>query len=256
MCTLVILRRPGHAWPLLFAANRDEMLDRPWQPPARHWSDRPDVVAGRDELAGGTWLGVNDHGVGAAVLNRLGSLGPTTDKRSRGELVLEALDHADASAAADALADLDGAAYRSFNLVVADNCDAFWLRSTGTESLDVTPLPTGLSMITSGELNDTGSPRISNFFRQFRDASPPDIEADDWSAWEALLASRLYDAADGPNEAMCIVTDHGYGTVSSSLIALPSPAYTELGYVWRFAPGRPSDTVFSPIGTKAGPRLV
>ena len=82
MCTLVILRRPDHAWPLLFAANRDEMLERPWRPPARHWPDRPDVVAGRDELAGGTWLGVNDHGVGAAVLNRIGSLGQTTDKRS------------------------------------------------------------------------------------------------------------------------------------------------------------------------------
>ncbi len=247
MCTLVILRRPDHAWPLLFAANRDEMLERPWRPPARHWPDRPDVVAGRDELAGGTWLGVNDHGVGAAVLNRIGSLGPTTDKRSRGELVLEALDHADASAAADALANLDGTAYRSFNLVVADNRDAYWLRSTGADTVDVAPVPAGLSMITSGELNDTDSPRIANFLRRFREATPPDIEAGDWSAWETLLASPLYDAADGPNEAMCIVSEHGYGTVSSSLIALPSPEHAEQGYVWRFAPGRPSDTAFTPV---------
>ena len=42
MCTLVILRRPGHAWPLILGANRDEMKDRPWSPPGRHWPDRPD----------------------------------------------------------------------------------------------------------------------------------------------------------------------------------------------------------------------
>ena len=247
MCTLVILRRPDHAWPLLLAANRDEMLDRPWQPPARHWPDRPEVVAGRDELAGGTWLGVNDHGVTAAVLNRVGSLGPTTDKRSRGELVLEALDHADADAAAEALADLHGTAYRSFNLVVADNRDAYWVRSTGADSVDVASIPAGLSMITSGELNDPDSPRIHNFLERFRDASPPDVGNNDWTAWETLLTSQLYDTDDGPNEAMCIVTDHGYGTVSSSLIALPSPEHAEQGYVWRFAPGRPSDVDFTPV---------
>ena len=249
MCTLVILRRPDHAWPLLLAANRDEMLDRPWQPPARHWPDRPDIIAGRDELAGGTWLGINDHGVGAAVLNRVGSLGPTTDKRSRGELVLEALDHADAAAAADALADLDGAAYRSFNLVIADNRDAFWVRSTGAARLDVAPVPIGLSMITSGELNDTDSPRVGNFLRRFNEAPPPDVEAGNWSAWQALLASQLYDAADGPHEAMCIVTDRGYGTVSSSLIALPSAEDSEQNTVWRFAAGRPGDAEFAAVAT-------
>ena len=86
MCTLVILRRPAHDWPVLIAANRDEMRDRPWRPPARHWPDRPEVVAGLDELAGGSWLGINDHGVVAGILNRVGSLGPAPNKRSRGEL--------------------------------------------------------------------------------------------------------------------------------------------------------------------------
>ena len=40
---------------------------RPWKAPARHWPDRPNVVAGLDELAGGSWLGMNDEGVVAAV---------------------------------------------------------------------------------------------------------------------------------------------------------------------------------------------
>ncbi|MGH6912187.1 MAG: NRDE family protein, partial [Geminicoccales bacterium] len=66
MCTVVILRRPDTAWPLLLAANRDEMRSRPWRPPGRHWPDRVEVVAGMDELAGGSWLGINDYGVVAA----------------------------------------------------------------------------------------------------------------------------------------------------------------------------------------------
>src|SRR5215469_5884619 len=146
MCTLVILRRPGHRWPVLIGANRDEMIDRPWKPPGRHWPDRPEVVGGLDLLAGGSWLGINDWGVAAAVLNRHGSLGPAADQRSRGELVLEALDHADAVAAAEALSHLDPAAYRTFNLIIADERDGFWLRHAGRTRVELHPLKDGLSM--------------------------------------------------------------------------------------------------------------
>jgi hypothetical protein len=49
MCSVVILRRPDHPrWPLLLAANRDELGTRQTLAPARHWPDRPDVVAGLD----------------------------------------------------------------------------------------------------------------------------------------------------------------------------------------------------------------
>ena len=152
MCTVVILRRPDHAWPLVLGANRDEQLDRPWQPPGRHWSDREDVVAGLDELGGGSWMGVNDSGVTACILNRRGTLGPKAGKRSRGEIVLDALDFSDAVAAADALQHLHGDAYRDFNLVIADNRDAFWLKLDGNESarVQVQTIPDGLSMLTAG----------------------------------------------------------------------------------------------------------
>src|SRR5712691_835981 len=161
MCTLVILRRPEHTWPVVIGANRDEMVARPALPPARHWPDRAEVVAGLDLEAGGSWLGLNDWGVAAAVLNRHGSLGPAAGLRSRGELVLEALDHADAVAAAAALADLDPAAYRSFNLIVADNRDAFWLRHDGTGRIEAWPLDDGLSLLASGEVNQLSVPRLA-----------------------------------------------------------------------------------------------
>ncbi len=134
MCTLVMLRRPETRWPLIVAANRDELSTRPWQAPARHWPDRPEVVAGKDMTAGGTWLGINDDGLFAAILNRPGTLGPAEGKRSRGELVLEALDHAEAQLAAEALADLNPDSYQPFNLIIADRYDAFWLRHAGSSA--------------------------------------------------------------------------------------------------------------------------
>src|SRR5258708_28779529 len=118
MCTLIILRRPGHPWPVVIAANRDEMIDCPWLAPARHWPDRPGVVGGLDVLAGGSWLAVNRHGVAAGILNRVGTLGPLAGRRSRGELVLEAVDHAHASIAAAALRQIEPRPYPPFNLIV------------------------------------------------------------------------------------------------------------------------------------------
>ncbi|HUB94375.1 MAG TPA: NRDE family protein [Stellaceae bacterium] len=238
MCTLVILRRPGHDWPVIIAANRDEMIDRPWQEPARHWPDRPEVVAGRDVLAGGSWLGVNDYGVAAGVLNRHGSLGPAAGQRSRGELVLEALDHADARAAATALASLEPRAYRTFNLIVADNSDAFWLRHadpTGTLPISVAPIPPGLSLIAAGDLDDDETPRLKRYRPLFAAAPPPDPAASDWTAWERLLTD-----GEGPDSAMRFLTERGFGTVSSALIALPAVGRGDLRLQFRFAAHQPT----------------
>lgn len=253
MCSTVILRRPGHDWPLILAGNRDEMVARPWDPPARHWPDRPDVVAGRDRTAGGTWLGLNDTGVVAVVLNRENTLGPQPGKRSRGELVLEALDHADAADAARALSDLDPGAYRPFNLIVADNRDAFWVAQTGEGGrgkVVVRPVPDGLSMLTAHDLNDAAaSPRTAFYRTLFTAAAAPDPEADDWAAWEELLGSRIWQGGMevGPRGAMCVVTDIGFETVCSTLVALPGVERPDLRPVMRFAPGRPDRTPFAAI---------
>ena len=67
MCTLVVA---SHVLPdrsLVVVANRDEQLDRASSPPFR-WKEG--FFAPRDEVAGGTWLGVNDHGVFVGITNR------------------------------------------------------------------------------------------------------------------------------------------------------------------------------------------
>lgn len=243
MCTLVLLRRPQHPWPIVLAANRDELRSRRSLPPGPHWPDRPGVVAGFDLEAGGSWLGLNAAGVLAAVLNRRGSLGRAAGKRSRGELVLEALAHATAEAAARALSDLDPDAWRPFNLVVADIERAFWLRHAGDGVLGCRPLPEGLSMLTAAELNDPSCARIAHYRPRFT-RSLPDPDRGDFAGWQALLADPGPAQGD-PHQAMCICTDGDYGTVSSSLIALPAdPARLP---IWLFADGPPDRTPFQSV---------
>ena len=260
MCTVVILRRPGHDWPLIFAANRAEMNDRPRRGPGRHWPDRSHVRAGLDELAGGTWLGINDDGVIAGVLNRPGSLGPDPDLRSRGELPLEALDHAEAEAAAEALSMIEPTSFRPFNLAVADARKAFWLCSRGDgEAVQAAPIPDGLSMITALDMNDQASPRIRRFKPRFEAAPPPDPETGDWAQWQALMASRESGSGTGgdnghpidPGDTMTFGTEEGFATVSSSLMALPAPGRTKEGALarpqWLFAPGPPDKAPYGPV---------
>jgi len=225
MCS-IILRL--HADGIDIAANRDELLRRPWLPPAAHWPEYPGVVAGFDETAGGTWMGVNAHGVMAAVLNRHGTLGPAAGKRSRGELPLLALTEASADAAAAKIGKVDAGAYRSFNLVVADARRAFWLRGLEMGAPEVIELAAGVTMLTAGEANDVAEPRIARHL--------PKFQASAWDEWGALLA----DDAPPLESALNIAPRNGFGTVCASLVALRKDAAPS----WLFAAGPPGGAAF------------
>ncbi len=242
MCTVILLLRPGHPWPVLIAANRDERLDRPWDAPGAYWPERPGVVAGRDRLGGGTWMAMHG-GLVAAVLNRPGSLGPTPGKLSRGGLPLMALGHGSAAAAADALLALDGAAYRGFNMVVADRHSAHFVRGLGYGRPEGWALPPGLHMVTSHDPNDLDSPRTRTHLPRFAAAAVPDPARGDWAAWQALLADR----SGAPEAALNVPPRDGFGTVCSSLVGLP----TEGAPVWLFAAGPSNREAFRPVVAKA-----
>lgn len=237
MCTVVVLVRPGHPLPLLLAANRDERIERPWDPPAAFWPAHPDTVAGRDRTGGGTWMGLNRHGVVATVLNRPGTLGPAVGKRSRGELPLIALDHPTAAEAAHALAGLDAGAWRGFNMVVADRVAAFFIRGLGRDHPDAAPLPPGVSMVTAYDPNDRVSPRTTRHLHRFQAVVPPIPE--DWESWRVILADRRGHASEQIN----VVPRDGFGTVCSSFLALPAEGTAQ----WLFAPGPPHEAEFSAI---------
>ncbi len=233
MCTVILAITP--AWPLLLAANRDEMLARPWTPPASHWPDQPDVVGGLDNLAGGTWLAATRAGLVAVVLNRAGSLGPEAGKRSRGDLPLLALRHPSARAASKALEGEASGQWRSFNLIVADRHAAIFLRGTGHGPITAHPLPPGLHMITAQDPNDLSSPRVARHLPRFQQAALP--EPPGWSDWPALLA----DGAGPPEAALRVSTPRGFGTVTSTLLALGATSH------FLTTPGPPDRTAFAPV---------
>jgi hypothetical protein len=216
------------------AANRDEMSNRPWQPPAEYW---PGICGGRDGLAGGTWLALNRQGVMAAVLNREGTLGPAAGKESRGQLPLRALRQASAANAAEAIGALDAGAYRAFNLVLADSGAAFFVRGLGAGQPDIVPLLPGVHMVTAGEPDDFNRPRIARHLPRFRGVP--------FTQWGALLADHSGDRADQINVRADL--NDGFGTVCASLVSLPrhGPAEHE------FAAGPPDVAEFIRIDWKA-----
>ena len=197
MCTVVVSINPGRPWPLLLAADRDEMLARPWDPPAEYWPSRPGVIGGRDRTGGGTWMGVNRAGVVAAVLNRTGSLGPAPGKRSRGELPLFALEAETAETAAARIGGLDAGAYRSFNMVIADRAGAIVLRATEAGRPERLGLGPGTHMVTARDPDDLASPQIARHLPRFRGQPLP--EPPDWGAWAEILG-EFVGAGGCPNQ--------------------------------------------------------
>jgi len=105
VCLLIVLSRTHPDLPLVVGANRDELFERPAVPMTVLRERDPRILGGRDELAGGTWLAVNEHGVVAGLTNRPMPDGRDLTKRSRGDLPLFLAEHtsaADAAAAATA----------------------------------------------------------------------------------------------------------------------------------------------------------
>ena len=90
MSLLAVLYRLVPESPILVAANREEYYDRPSQSPSIQ-SGKPRVLCGLDQRAGGTWLGVNQHGLFVGLCNRRSSGGDTFGNRSRGLLAREVL---------------------------------------------------------------------------------------------------------------------------------------------------------------------
>lgn len=131
MCLIVFAWRPSHAQPLILAANRDEFYARPTQPLAQ-WSDAPQVYAGRDLEAAGTWLGITAHGRFAALTNIRNPNLPL-GQHSRGELVAQFL--TSEISIDNYLADVAQRAgeYGGFNLLVGDREQLYYLNGANPE---------------------------------------------------------------------------------------------------------------------------
>ena len=140
MCLILFAYRsvPGH--PLVVAANRDEFHGRA-AAPADYWSDHPQILAGRDLVAGGTWLGCTKTGRFAALTNFSTDQDPETPI-SRGSLVHSFL--AGTEGAESYAHSIEGSAYAGFNLLLFDGTELVCTSNRGATEV-LTPGFYGLS---------------------------------------------------------------------------------------------------------------
>jgi uncharacterized protein with NRDE domain len=245
VCTLAIYFRMLAGYPLLIAANRDEQYDRPSAPP-RRLDDVPSIVAGRDLRAGGTWLGINDHGILAAMLNRRINAGnkPAPDARSRGLLCMDLLARRSA-ADADSWLRQHSASYNPFTALVADRNDAIVSYNAGA-GIVTERLKPGLHVFSSAADFDLHSSKADRAYALFgaRTETLKRIQNNSRDI-VAALSSALGDhslpagSADA-GDAICVHRGSS-GTVSSSIVVLSaSGSRFELFH----CPGAPCENSF------------
>lgn len=151
MCLILIAYRTQTAYPVILVANRDEFFARPTAS-CRYWSEYPEILAGKDLQAGGTWLGVNRLGKLAALTNYRQGTQHNTQSRSRGQLVLDFLNHQQTAAEYLQNCVAQAVNYQGFNLILGDLQQLYYY-SNRTKTAPI-PLTAGIYGL-SNHLLDT-----------------------------------------------------------------------------------------------------
>jgi uncharacterized protein with NRDE domain len=246
MCLILFAWKAHPRYALVLAANRDEFHDRP-AAAADFWARRPDLLAGRDLQAGGTWLGVTRSGRFAAVTNFREPLAPEAPlERSRGDLVTDFLAGAQAPQV-HARALLESAAsYRGFNLLVGTRNSLAYVSNRHERVVDIAAGSHGLSnhlLDTEWPKVHSGRARLDCLLQQDR------IDAEELLG---MLTERSTVPGDMPQDAgdgairrhlmnHYFIVSPAYGTRSSTVLLMESGGRIE------FVERR-----FSPDGSETG----
>jgi uncharacterized protein with NRDE domain len=229
MCLIAIAWQARSDLPLVVAANRDEWRDRPAKP-AHWWPERPELFAGRDLQAGGTWMGVTRTGRFAAVTNFRDPSDRRATARSRGTLVTAFLVGQETPARFLSNLSASASEYNGFNLIVGDGASLFYFASREGQPRALEP---GVHAI-SNHLMDEPWPKVvaarlgmdqaleerdptDALFRMLSDGSlPSDEELPNTGvglAWERRLASALIAGEDYGTRASTVMTLSSAGEV-------------------------------------------
>lgn len=222
MCVIFLAHLIHPRYPLIVLANRDEFYDRPTAAAAR-WDDRPEIYAGRDLLAGGTWLGVTNTGRFAAITNYRE---PESRKgeRSRGALVADFL--ASNVSATEYLEDVQYESYRysGFNLIVG---------TAGKELLYYSNRLPGIRQLVKGSYGlsnhvlNSGWPKVTNGLAHFDHLISKDqlsvsdcfdLLADETPAGDELLPDTGVGIERERALSPIFIRTPNYGTRSSTVV--------------------------------------
>lgn len=235
MCLIVFAYRVHPVYKLLVAANRDEFYWRPTAP-AHYWEDRPDILAGRDLEKMGTWMGVTTSGRFAALTNYRDPMEVTEGKRSRGELVADALKHkGNIKNYMQSLVKRKDL-YPGYNLLAGDGTELYYYSNKGQELLKVEPGIYGVS----NHLLNTDWPKV----QKGKEGMSKIINGEQAELVECLL-SVLQNADQAPDELLphtgvslewermlspLFIKSPNYGTRSSTVMLMSDK---EIQYVER-----------------------
>lgn len=244
MCTVIVGYKLFQRQPLVIAANRDELLDRPSEPPMERAVQGCRTIMPRDALRGGTWIGVNGRGVFAAVTNRF-DVASVAGQVSRGDLVRRALAMGEdaASAATYASRKADARAFNGYNLVIGGPDGLYVVSGDGKDGPETPRVlaieEPGLLVVSNLGVGPGHAPRAEAVERAWigkRLARHPPHRA----TWDALLT--IHDPDARPEAAWmkrmastCIhrPVDDNYGTKSSAFILFDG-AWGRYGAEWRW----------------------
>lgn len=224
MCLIVFANNVLEDYKLIFAANRDEFYNRPTEQ-AEFWKDHPELLAGKDLQAGGTWMGITKQGRFAAITNFRDLKNNRNDAPSRGNLTLDFL-----------ISDITPGEYynklkptlkeyNGFNLLIG-NVDELYYFSNKTESLQ--KLEPGIHGISNAML-DTPWPKVEKSKLQLKRL----IKYQNIHPWEVL--NILDDTSPAKDEELpdtgvgleleralssIFIQSERYGTRSSTIVTV------------------------------------
>lgn len=233
MCLLAIQYKLVPESPILVAANREEAYDRAASLPAIQ-SGKPRILCAIDQQAGGTWLGVNQHGLLVAAANRPKTSPPLAPK-SRGVLCRELLRAGSARQAVDLVLDeLTAGHYDGVNYLCAD-FETAWVVHGGDE-VETIQLEPGLTIMSNCDINDPYNERLKLAKRLLT------LQMLDSPVKFLAVASKAFARnSPTPNRPAMVVRGPKRGTVSSTLVALGKKPRDA---IFQYADGPPDETKY------------
>jgi len=231
MCLIFIAHRACPDYPLVIAANRDEYHSRPTAV-ARFWSDAPEILAGRDLEAHGTWLGLHRNGRFAALTNYRDPRPAIPAAPTRGLLVSDFLCSQDPALVYLEQLARKGSRYNGFSLLVHDgetlacycNREGVLQRlSSGIHGLSNRVINTPWPKVASGRSElathlEAGAPRPQVLFDLLANRTP-------------APESELPDTGVGPERERQLsprfILGAQYGTRSSTVLTINRQGHVE-----------------------------
>lgn len=222
MCLIAFSYKQHPQYPLVFAANRDESYHRPSRA-AHFWDENPNILAGKDLKAGGTWLGINKKGAFSAITNYRDPDIEKENPPSRGKLVLDFLQSDEQ--AQEYLSDLDSSAdqYMGFNLLAGSLNELGYYSNQQNKILLLDEGLYGLS----NHLLETPWPKVRKAKNKMRTiisknniAPDPlfDLLADDREAPEEKLPDTGIPKDIEKKVSPIFIKSDGYGTRCSTIL--------------------------------------